>query len=129
PGVLLGAALMFAIYLVARIRNLPRQPKASWAERARTFAVAFFGLLLVVIVLGGIYAGVFTPTEAAAVSAVYAFLAAVVIYRDMGPLKDHPWLTKEETAGLKPLGAALPRIVARNLWLVARGLVQAPFHN
>jgi C4-dicarboxylate transporter DctM subunit len=83
PGLLLGFSLMVAIYLAARIKKLPRQPKASWGERLTLFADAFWGLLLIVIVLAGIYGGVFTPTEAAAVAAVYAFITAVFIYRDL----------------------------------------------
>jgi len=89
PGALLGGALMLAIYVAARIMNLPRQPKASWNERFWLFADAFWGLLLIFIVMGGIYGGIFTPTEAAAVAAVYAFVAAVFIYRDL-KLSDVP---------------------------------------
>ena len=83
PGILLGLSLMVAIYVAARVKKLPRQPKAPLNERLRLFLDAFWGLLLIFIVLGGIYGGVFTPTEAAAVAAVYAFFAAVVIYRDL----------------------------------------------
>jgi C4-dicarboxylate transporter DctM subunit len=83
PGLLLGGGLMVAIYIAARIKKLPRQPKATWNERLRLFREALWGLLLIFIVLGGIYGGVFTPTEAAAVAAVYAFVAAVFIYRDL----------------------------------------------
>jgi C4-dicarboxylate transporter, DctM subunit len=83
PGILLGLSLMVAIYIAARVKKLPRQPKASWQERFKLFLDAFWGLLLIFIVLGGIYGGVFTPTEAAAVAAMYAFIAAVFIYRDL----------------------------------------------
>jgi C4-dicarboxylate transporter, DctM subunit len=83
PGILLGTALMVAIYVAARIKKLPRQPKAHWRERLGLFREALWGLLLIFIVMGGIYGGVFTPTEAAAVAAVYAFFAAVFIYRDL----------------------------------------------
>jgi C4-dicarboxylate transporter, DctM subunit len=83
PGILLGCCLMVAIYIAARIKNLPRQPKVPWSERFVLFREALWGLLLIFIVMGGIYGGVFTPTEAAAVAAVYAFVAAVVIYRDL----------------------------------------------
>ncbi|MCF8475737.1 MAG: TRAP transporter large permease subunit [Pseudolabrys sp.] len=89
PGAMLGGALMVAIYVAARIMKLPRQPKASWSERFWLFADAFWGLLLIFIVMGGIYGGIFTPTEAAAVAAVYAFIAAVFIYRDLS-LSDVP---------------------------------------
>ena len=83
PGILLGTCLMVGIYVAARIKKLPRQPKASLRERLTLFREALWGLLLIFIVMGGIYGGVFTPTEAAAVAAVYAFFAAVVIYRDL----------------------------------------------
>jgi C4-dicarboxylate transporter DctM subunit len=83
PGVLLGSGLMVAIYIAARIKKLPRQPKAPWRERLGLFRDAMWGLLLIFIVMGGIYGGIFTPTEAAAVAAVYAFVAAVFIYRDL----------------------------------------------
>ena len=83
PGIMLGIALMTAIYIAARIKNLPRQPQATWGERFRLFRDAIWGLLLIFIVMGGIYGGVFTPTEAAAVAAVYAFIIAVFVYRDL----------------------------------------------
>jgi C4-dicarboxylate transporter DctM subunit len=83
PGILLGTALMVAIYAAAIVMKLPRQPKVPWRERLALFRDAMWGLLLIVIVLGGIYGGVFTPTEAAAVAAVYAFVCAVFIYGDL----------------------------------------------
>ncbi|HEX9323504.1 MAG TPA: TRAP transporter large permease subunit [Xanthobacteraceae bacterium] len=89
PGILLGTCLMIAIYIAAVLKDLPRQPKVSWSERLVLFREAAWGLLLIVIVMGGIYGGVFTPTEAAAVAAVYAFIAAVFIYGDL-KLKDVP---------------------------------------
>jgi C4-dicarboxylate transporter, DctM subunit len=79
----LTAALMAAVAVIARRRNLPRQPRATLATVLRTGRDAFWGLLLIVIIMGGIYFGVFTPTEAAAVSAVYAFLIALLVYRDL----------------------------------------------
>ncbi len=83
PGIALGVLLMVAIYIVARIKNLPRQPRASWSEQLLSLRDAIWGLLLIVIVMGGIYGGIFTPTEAAAVAAVYGFIAAVFIYGDL----------------------------------------------
>ena len=64
-------------------------PRASWAQRWVAFRRCIWGLLLIAVVLGGIYAGWFTPTEAAAVSAVYAFFIAVFVYKDM-TLRDVP---------------------------------------
>ncbi len=87
PGILLGLMLMVAIWVVATIKKLPRQDRSGWAERLRTGREALWGLLLIVIILGGIYGGIFTPTEAAAVAAVYAFIIAVFVYRDL-KLKD-----------------------------------------
>jgi C4-dicarboxylate transporter, DctM subunit len=84
PGIVLGLMLMVAIYIRARMVNLPRQPRASWHEMVAAGRESVWGLLLLVIILGGIYGGIFTPTEAAAVAAVYAFVIAVFVYRDIG---------------------------------------------
>lgn len=84
PGILLGLVLMVSIYVVARVKDFPRQPRASFKEVLQTGRDSFWGLMLIVIILGGIYGGVFTPTEAAAVSAVYACFVAVFVYRDIG---------------------------------------------
>ncbi|MGP0174569.1 C4-dicarboxylate TRAP transporter large permease protein DctM [Pseudomonas sp. NCHU5208] len=83
PGVLLGVVLMVAIYIVARIKKLPALPRASFREWLRAAREAFWGLLLMVIILGGIYTGMFTPTEAAAVAAVYAGFVALFVYKDL----------------------------------------------
>jgi C4-dicarboxylate transporter DctM subunit len=83
PGLVLATLLGLTTWWIARKNNYPRQPKASWAERWRTFRSSIWGLLLVIVVIGGIYTGIFTPTEAAAVSAVYAFFVAVFVYKDM----------------------------------------------
>ena len=63
PGILLGVFLMITIYIVARIKKLPAQPRASFAEWLSTARRAFWGLLLLVIILGGIYSGMFTPPK------------------------------------------------------------------
>jgi C4-dicarboxylate transporter DctM subunit len=89
PGIMLGLMLMVAIYVRARMLDLPRQPRATLGEAARAGRDSLWGLMLIVIILGGIYGGVFTPTEAAAVAAVYAFFIAVFVYRDIG-FKDVP---------------------------------------
>lgn len=88
PGLLAGIMLMVAIYIVARIKNLPAQPWAGWGEIFESARDASWGLFLIIIILGGIYGGIFTPTEAAAVAAVYAFLIANYVYCDMGPFKE-----------------------------------------
>lgn len=83
PGILLAMLLMGVTFIYAKKHNFPTIPKASFKEVWKSFLDAFWGLMLVVIVMGGIYGGVFTPTEAAAVSAVYAFICATMIYRSL----------------------------------------------
>lgn len=88
PGLLAGLMLMVAIYIYARVKDIPAQPFVGWKEVVDSARDAGWGLLLIVIILGGIYGGIFTPTEAAAVAAVYAFFISNFIYKDMGPLSD-----------------------------------------
>ncbi len=83
PGLLLGVILMVVIYIVARVKKLPAQPRASFREWLAAARRAGWGLLLLVIILGGIYSGLFTPTEAAAVAAVYSAFVALFVYKDM----------------------------------------------
>jgi C4-dicarboxylate transporter DctM subunit len=89
PGIVLALLLGLTTWYRAKKNNYPCQPKATWGERWVAFRRAIWGLLLIVVVMGGIYTGIFTPTEAAAMSAVYAFIVAVFVYKDMG-LKDVP---------------------------------------
>lgn len=96
PGLLAGIMLMGAIYVIALKRNLPKEEWKGFGELISGAREAFWGLFLIVIIMGGIYGGVFTPTEAAAVAAVYAAFIAVFIYRDMGPFKDDPWILESD---------------------------------
>jgi C4-dicarboxylate transporter DctM subunit len=89
PGLVLATMLGLTTWYRAWKNDYPRQPKASWRERWVSFRKAVWGLFLIVVVMGGIYTGIFTPTEAAAMSAVYAFFVAVFVYKDMG-MKDVP---------------------------------------
>ena len=89
PGLLLGCMLMAAIWVRARSLNLAPQPRAPLVDIVKAGRDSLWGLMLIVIILGGIYGGIFTPTEAAAVAAVYAFFIAVFVYRDIG-LKQVP---------------------------------------
>ncbi len=94
PGIMLGLMLMLAIYVRARMLNIPRQPRVVLSEVLTSGRDSLWGLLLIVIILGGIYGGIFTPTEAAAVAAWYAFFIAVFVYRDIG-MKDVPHVLVE----------------------------------
>ena len=92
PGLLAGTMLMLTIYVMAKIKNMPKGEWRGWSEIFDSFRDAFWGLMLIVIIMVGIYGipgvtgAIFTPTEAAAVASVYAFFVATFIYRDMGPL-------------------------------------------
>jgi len=87
PGLLMGAALVIVTLWIGRKSDLKLLPKASWKERWVAFKDAFWGLMMPVIILGGIYGGIFTPTEAAAVSAVYGLFVGLFVYRTL-KLKD-----------------------------------------
>ena len=83
PGLMLAILLGLTTWFRARKKGYPRMQKATWRERFSTFKKSAWGLLLIVIVMGGIYSGKFTPTEAAAMAAVYAFIIAVFVYKDL----------------------------------------------
>jgi C4-dicarboxylate transporter DctM subunit len=89
PGLVLASMLGAVTWYRAWRNNYPRMPKASFRERVAAFRESIWGLLLIFIVIGGIYSGLFTPTEAAAMSAVYAFIIAVFVYKDL-KLSDVP---------------------------------------
>lgn len=118
PGILMGLILMVAIYITARKKNLPAQEFPGWGELAKSALSASGGLFLIVIIMGGIYGGIFTPTEAAAVSAIYALLVAVFGYRDLGPIKDAAWRNDGENMGMA---------FGRNLSISALALIKVPF--
>ncbi len=104
PGLLAGLMLMITIYVMAKVKNMPKGEWRGWGEVFGAFRDAIWGLFLIAIIMGGIYGhpwinfsggeegfiywrgGAFTPTEAAAVAAIYAFFIATFVYRDMGPL-------------------------------------------
>lgn len=83
PGLVLATLLGITTWYRARKNNYPRLARATWRERLVALRDSFWGLLLIVVVIGGIYSGIFTPTEAAAMSAVYAFIVAVFVYKDL----------------------------------------------
>ena len=89
PGMLLTVMLCTTTWYLAKKNNYPRLPKATWGQRWKAFRESIWGLMLVVIIIGGIYSGVFTATEAAAMSAVYAFFISNFVYKDMS-VKDTP---------------------------------------
>jgi C4-dicarboxylate transporter, DctM subunit len=94
PGLMLAA--IFAVYCMSAARSRPREPRASWAEIVAALRRSFWALLLPVLVLGGMYFGVFTATEAAGVGALGALLIAMLVYRNFS-LRDL-WLSAEDAA-------------------------------
>ncbi|MEP0963744.1 MAG: TRAP transporter large permease [Roseobacter sp.] len=103
PGLMAGSMLMFTIYIIAKLRDLPKGEWRGWGEVFEAGLEAGWGLFLIVIILGGIYGGIFTPTEAAAVAAVYAFFIASFVYCDMGPLHVKGEDTQNLTVLQKPV--------------------------
>ncbi|MGO4468790.1 TRAP transporter large permease, partial [Pseudoduganella sp. RAF53_2] len=97
PGILLTFMLCGVTWVLAKKNKYPRMPKATWAQRWKAFRDSVWGLMLVVIIIGGITKGIFTPTEAAAMSAVYAFFISVFVYKDM-PLKKMPEVLKKSAS-------------------------------
>jgi C4-dicarboxylate transporter, DctM subunit len=89
PGVMLATMLGMTTWYRARRGGYPRMPRAPWVDKFKAGRESFWGLMLIIIVIGGIYTGIFTPTEAAAMSAVYAFFIAVFVYKDL-KLSDVP---------------------------------------
>lgn len=83
PGLCMGGALIVASLVLGRKYDLKVMPKASGAERWKAFKDAFWGLLMPVIILGGIYGGIFTPTEAAAVSVFYGLIVGIFVYKEI----------------------------------------------
>ena len=81
PGLLMGLALVITALIIGRKSDLEVLPKATPQERWKALNEAFWGLMMPIIILGGIYGGIFTPTEAAAVSAVYGLFVGVFIYK------------------------------------------------
>lgn len=83
PGLLIGSMLMAVTYVGAKRLGFKKTTPASWKVRWEKFKESFWALMTIVIIIGGIYGGIFTPTEAAAVSAIWALFVSIVIYKDI----------------------------------------------
>ncbi|GAB1100736.1 MAG: TRAP transporter large permease [Shewanella algae] len=117
PGLLAGMLIMLAIYIVARMKGLPSLPFPGIRKLSISTAKALGGLMLIVIVLGSIYGGVASPTEASAVACIYAYFIAVFGYRDIGPLKNVAWRNP---------GEPIVKAIGRNLGYSLLGLLKTP---
>lgn len=118
PGIMAGLMLMVAIYIYAVRTNLPAQQFQGFGEILSSAKKAFSGLLMILIILGGIYGGVVTPTEAAALASVYAYFVANFVYRDIGPLKK-----------ISFSGASIGRKIIKGLGLITVYFFLALFHQ
>jgi C4-dicarboxylate transporter DctM subunit len=139
PGILLTIMLCTTTWVLAKKNNYPRMRKSTWGQRWKAFRKSVWGLMLVVIIIGGITKGIFTPTEAAAMSAVYAFIISVFVYKDL-PMKQVPEVLKRSAS----LSAMLLYIITNAVlfsflmahenipqamadWILAKDLGQAGF--
>ncbi|UOQ84492.1 TRAP transporter large permease [Gracilibacillus salinarum] len=118
-GIIIGLSSIIYIYIYARNNNLPKDKRASGKEMWDATVKAFWALLIPVIILGGIYSGIFTPTEAAGVSAIYALFVSTVIYREMN------WKTFYKTLVESAIttGQVLVLVAAAQVlgWILTRG--------
>lgn len=123
PGILMGVALMMTWSLVARRDNVAITPKASWAHRRKTVIDGFWAFLLPVVIIGGLKMGVFTPTEAAVVAAVYALIVGLFVYRELkiGHMY-HVFLSAAKTTSVVMFLAATAVVSA---WLITIANVPA----
>jgi C4-dicarboxylate transporter DctM subunit len=124
PGIVLATLLGITTWYRARKFDYPRMPRASWKERWKTFMDAFWGLALIIIVIGGIYSGIFTPTEAAAIAAVYAFVIAVFVYKDL-KLRDVPRVLRNSAAMSSMLLYIITNAVLFSFLLTSEQIPQA----
>ncbi len=83
PGVLIGGTLIFTVWVISKKRGYKGDPSITWEQRRKAFKEAFLALMMPVIILGGIYGGIFTPTEASVVAVVYALIVGVFIYKEL----------------------------------------------
>lgn len=124
PGLMLATLLGLTTWILAKKHDYPRMSKASWAERWLAFRRSAWGLLLIVIVMGGIYTGIFTPTEAAAMAAVYAFIIAVFVYKDLN-LKQVPKVLLSSAAMSAMLLYIITNAVLFSFLMTSEGIPQA----
>jgi C4-dicarboxylate transporter DctM subunit len=130
PGLVAGFMLMLAIYVMARYKNLPSEDWKGFGELLISGKEAFWGLFLIVIILGAIYGGVVTPTEAAAVAAVYSFFVGLFIYRDMGPMKGETWVRTSDSASARlGFSAMVYALGFFFVWMILSFLIAKEWEN
>ncbi len=124
PGLLLAFLLGVTTWVLAKKKDYPRLPRATFAERWKALRDSLWGLLLIVVVIGGIYSGAFTPTEAAAMAAVYAFAIAVFVYKDLS-LKQVPKVLLDSASMSAMLLYIITNAVLFSFLMTSEGIPQA----
>ena len=124
PGLLLAFLLGATTWVLAKKKDYPRMPRADFAARWKAFRDSGWGLLLIVVVIGGIYSGAFTPTEAAAMAAVYAFVIAVFVYKDL-TLKQVPKVLLDSASMSAMLLYIITNAVLFSFLMTSEGIPQA----
>ncbi|MCP9760740.1 TRAP transporter large permease subunit [Aquitalea sp. S1-19] len=124
PGLMLATFLGLTTWYRARKFGYPRLAKATAVQRLKAFRESMWGLFLIVVVIGGIYSGIFTPTEAAAMSAVYAFIVAVFVYKDMS-LKQVPKVLLDSASMSAMLLYIITNAVLFSFLMTSEGIPQA----
>lgn len=124
PGLMLATFLGLTTWYRARKFGYPRLTKATAVQRLKAFRESMWGLFLIVVVIGGIYSGIFTPTEAAAMSAVYAFIVAVFVYKDMS-LKQVPKVLLDSASMSAMLLYIITNAVLFSFLMTSEGIPQA----
>ena len=102
-GILMGLFMMATVYIIAKKRGYPKHKRSSWSERIKSFFSALPALLSPVILVGGIFSGYFTPTEAAAVAVFYSLIVGIFVYREL-KWKD---IIRVMTTGIENLGLVM----------------------
>ncbi len=98
PGIMMGVSMMIVSWYLAKKRGIPAEGTFSFNAVGKSFKDSFFALMTPVIIIGGIYGGIFTPTEAAAVAAVYGIVVGMFIYKEL-KLKDFPKIIFQAVIG------------------------------
>ncbi len=124
PGLLLAFLLGVTTWVLAKKKDYPRLPRADFTVRWKAFRDSGWGLLLIVVVIGGIYSGAFTPTEAAAMSAVYAFVIAVFVYKDL-TIKQVPKVLLDSASMSAMLLYIITNAVLFSFLMTSEGIPQA----
>ncbi|NEU31075.1 TRAP transporter large permease [bacterium LRH843] len=121
PGILTGLVLMITVYIIAKIKGYSSDDRAPWKDRWNAFKDATFALLMPIIILGGIYGGIFTPTESAAVAVAYSLIVGLFIYKEIKVKDLLPMLG--ESAVLSAIIMVIVSAAGLFGWILTKGMI------